>query len=346
MGRLAEDSDLLRIGLVGIGFMGMIHHRAFKRVRGAKVTAIATRDPKKLAGDWTSIQGNFGPRGEVEDLTGIAAYSDWRKLVADPNVDLVDICLPNDSHAAAAIAALEAEKHVLVEKPIAVTLADATAMLAAAKKSGKTLQVAHVLPFFAEFRFAMDAILSETYGKLRAARFRRHISPPDWSAAIADAARTGGPVVDLHIHDTHFVALVAGRPKAVRSVGVVRDGVVQYVDTQYLYESDVAVTASSGALSQPSRPFTHGYEIYLEKATLRYEAGDPISVYSQDRLDHPTFAAADAVEAFVEELQSACDAVTGLKPAPHLDGHLASTALELCLAESESARTGKTIELA
>ena len=71
---------MVGIGIVGIGFMGMIHYLAARRVEGARVVALCSRDPKKLAGDWTSIQGNFGPRGTQMDLSGIAAL---RRLCGD-----------------------------------------------------------------------------------------------------------------------------------------------------------------------------------------------------------------------------------------------------------------------
>ena len=92
-------------------------------------------------------------------------------------------------------------------------------MVAAAKTAGKLLMVAHVLPFFPEFRFAAEAIRGGKYGKLLAAHFKRVIAKPDWSAEIGDTAKTGGPAVDLHIHDTHFIGLVCGVPKHVFSVG-------------------------------------------------------------------------------------------------------------------------------
>ena len=101
------------------------------------MVALCSRDPKKLAGDWTSIQGNFGPRGTQMDLSGQDRYPDFDGLLADPDVDLVDLCVPNDEHARAGHPALEAGKHVLVEKPIALTTADADAMVAAAAASGQ-----------------------------------------------------------------------------------------------------------------------------------------------------------------------------------------------------------------
>src|SRR3954471_14037336 len=160
------------IGIVGIGFMGMIHYLAAAKLAGAKVVALCSRDPAKLAGDWTSIQGNFGPRGTKMDLSAQATYADMADLLADPKVDLVDLCVPNDEHAKLAIRALEAGKHVLVEKPIALTTRDADAMVAAARASGKLLMVAHVLPFFPEFAFAADAVQSGRYGALLAANLK------------------------------------------------------------------------------------------------------------------------------------------------------------------------------
>src|SRR3954451_1025163 len=126
------------IGIVGIGFMGMIHYLAARKLTGGRVVALCSRDARKLAGDWTSIQGNFGPRGTQMDLSGQALHRDVADLLADSSVDLVDLCVPNDEHVTLAIRALEAGKHVLVEKPIALTTADADAMVAAAARaSGK-----------------------------------------------------------------------------------------------------------------------------------------------------------------------------------------------------------------
>src|SRR3954447_14383926 len=238
---------MVGIGIVGIGFMGMIHYLAAGKLSGAKVVALCSRDPRKLAGDWTSIQGNFGPRGTQMDLSTHARYRDIAEILADPTVDLVDLCVPNDEHAPLAIRALEAGKHVLVEKPIALTTADADAMVAAARASGKLLMVAHVLPFFPEFAFAAEAIKTGRYGALRAAHLKRVIAKPDWSRGIADADRSGGPAIDLHIHDTPYLSLVCGVPRAVHSRGVVEESAVVHLTTQYLYDDpNLVVSAVSG----------------------------------------------------------------------------------------------------
>src|SRR5438093_1477130 len=241
---------MVRIGIVGVGFMGMIDYLAARKLKGAAVTAICSRDPKKLAGDWRGIRGNFGPAGEQMDLSNIKRYDRLEALLADPEIDLVDICNPTNLHAATAIAALKAGKHALVEKAIALEAKDADAMVKTAGQAGKLLMVAHVLPFFPEFAFAAQAIRSGVHGRLLGAHFKRIISKPDWSAEIGDASKTGGPAVDLHIHDTHFIGLVCGVPNHVFSTGVESNGAVDYLTTAYLYgPGGPAVTCSSGALT-------------------------------------------------------------------------------------------------
>jgi predicted dehydrogenase len=348
---------MVRIGIVGIGFMGMIHYQAASRLGGGRVAAVCSRDPKKLAGDWTSIQGNFGPRGGQVDLSAQARYADVAELLADPEVDLVDLCVPNDEHARLAIRALEAGKDVLVEKPIALTTADADAIVAAAKASGKLLMVGHVLPFFPEFAYAREAIASGRFGKLKAAHLTRVIARPDWSSGIADADRSGGPAIDLHIHDTHFIGLVCGVPKAVQSRGVVEGGAVVHLSTQYLFDDpNLAVSAVSGALSQKGRPFAHGFEFYLEGATLSFEFANlggqghlatPLSVILPDgSVERPDLAGSgDPVDAFVAELEAAVEAVSSRKPSPMLSGDLARQALRTCHAEVLSAITGGVVSL-
>ncbi|MBY0513456.1 MAG: Gfo/Idh/MocA family oxidoreductase [Gemmataceae bacterium] len=144
---------MVRIGIVGVGFMGRIHFLAAQKLNEAKVAAVCSRDPAKLAGDWTNTRGNFGPEPGRVDLSGVKTYAAVDDLLADPDIDLIDICAVTDQHAPLALKALRAGKHVLVEKAISLTPAEADQMVDAARVAGKLLMVAHVLPFFPEFRF-------------------------------------------------------------------------------------------------------------------------------------------------------------------------------------------------
>ncbi len=341
---------MIRIGIVGVGFMGMIHYLAARQLRGAKVTAICSRDPKKLNGDWRDIRGNFGPPGQMMDLGKIKKYEQLDDLLADPDVDLIDVCNPTHLHPLTAIKALNAGKHVLCEKAIALEAKDADSMVKTAQKSGKMLMVAHVLPFFPEFAFAAEAIRDGTHGKLLGGHFKRVISQPDWSAEIGDAAKTGGPAVDLHIHDTHFIGLVAGVPERVFSCGVVgKQGAVDYLTTQYLYPADgPAISCSSGAVAMKGRPFVHGFEIYLEKATLVYESGaTPLTVLTNDgKSTQPKLKGGDdPLAAFTSELQTAVEGVRSGKMPDLLAGQLARDALVLCHKECQSVKTGRVVNV-
>jgi predicted dehydrogenase len=338
---------MIRIGIVGVGFMGMIHYLAARKATRAQVTALCSRDAKKLAGDWRGIRGNFGPPGQQMDLGAVKRYPRFEDMLADPDIDLIDVCSPTHLHADMAIAAMKAGKHVLVEKAIALDPEQADAMLRAAAEANRLLMVAHVLPFVPEFAFAAAAVRGGQYGKLLGAHFKRVISRPDWSADIGDAAKTGGPAVDLHIHDTHFIGLIAGVPAKVFSSGLIgKDGAVDYLTTQYLYgPSGPAVSCSSGATAMKGRPFVHGYEIYLEKATLVYESGaTPLTVYREDgQSEQPKLAGDDPLGGFTAEIDAAAEGVRTGKAPDLLSGQLARDALVLCFKECASVRTGKAV---
>jgi predicted dehydrogenase len=340
---------MIRIGIAGIGFMGMIHFLAAQQLRGARVAAICSRDARKRAGDWTSIRGNFGPPGAQMDLGNVKSFESFQDLIADPAIDVIDICTPTAQHADMAVTALKAGKHVLVEKPIALTLRDADRMLSAAKAANRHLLVGHVLPFFPEFALLADAIKTNRYGRLVAGQFHRIIARPNWSDAISDAAQTGGPAIDLHIHDTHFVRMVCGMPTAVFATGRVEDGVVVHINAQYLFGTDgPSLACASGALCQQGRPFMHGYEIYFDRGTLTYQSGvvAPTLYRADGQTEHPPLSAmSDPVVCFAAELQAAVNGIeSGIAPA-ELDGGTARDALALCNLECESVRTGQIVKI-
>ncbi len=336
---------MVNIGIVGIGFMGRIHFLASQRLTGAKVVAICSRDEAKRKGDWTATRGNFGPEPGHIDLSGVTVYADFDSMLADPGIDLIDICTVTDQHATLAMQALKAGKHVIVEKAIALSVEAADAMIAAASAANKQLMVAHVLPFFPEFAYAQAAVRNGADGRLLGAHLNRVIAKPDWSAAMADAGKTGGPAVDLHIHDTHFISLIAGVPRQVFSTGVIDGDAVTYLSTQYLYgPGGPSITCTSGAVAMPGRPFVHGFELFLERATLSYSsAGLPLTRFNSNGTSEVVKLAGgdDPLAAFALELQAAVDGLQ--QGSPLLSSTLARDALALCHREIESVKLGKAV---
>ncbi len=348
---------MIHVGIVGLGFMGWIHYLAYQKAKGVKLAAICTRDDKKLAGDWRDIKGNFGPPGEQVSLRGVGAYSDYNQLLADPEIDLVDLCLPPHMHLSATLAALKAGKHVFVEKPMALTAADCDKMVRAAEQAGKQIFVGHVLPLLPEYAAARKLISGGKYGKLLGGHFQRVISDPLWLKDFYDPAKVGGPAVDLHVHDAHFIRLLFGMPTSVSSQGRMRGDVAEYFSTQFSFSDPaLAVIATSGIIRQQGRSFTHGFEIHLEKATLYFNlavlADEPLQVTpltllnSQGTVEHPPLAAGDSMlAAFEAEIKEVITCLKNNKPSTILGGDLARDAVVLALKQQDSVKKRKPVKV-
>jgi predicted dehydrogenase len=126
-------SKTLKVGVIGLGFFGSRHARIYADNPAAELIAVCDSDPARTAG----ISGETGAQG----------FEDFRKLLALPELDAVSICLPDRGHEGAAIAAAEAGKAILLEKPLAHTSAAAHRIVAAVEKNGVRLMVGHILRF-------------------------------------------------------------------------------------------------------------------------------------------------------------------------------------------------------
>ena len=337
---------MLRIGIHGLGFMGMMHYLAYQKLSDVQVTAICETLPDRRKGDWTGIKGNFGPQGTKMDLTGVKTYAEANELFADPNVDLVDICLPPNQHAKMTIATLNAGKHVFCEKPIALTLADADAMTDAAEANKKLFMVGHVLPFFPAYSLVYEAMQTNKYGKLLGGHFDRVISDPVWLKEFYNMSTIGGPLLDLHIHDAHFIRLLFGMPKQVQTIGRLREEVPEYFNTQFVFDDpNVVVTSTSGCIFQQGRPFMARSEVHFEKATLVLD-GSGTTILTDDGQSLPAeLPAVDDVGFFVRELTELTDSVSQGKVSPILGGTLARDALLIALKEMESIQKRQPVPL-
>ena len=336
--------------------MGMIHYLSYQRVRGAKVVALCEMDKKRLAGDWRGIKGNFGPAGTMMDLSGIDTYSDWRELVKDDSLDYVDVCLPPAMHADVTVGALKAGRNVFCEKPISLSTASADRMVRTAEREQRQLMIGHVLPFFPEYAWALKVIESGRYGRLLGGHFKRVISDPKWLPRFYDPDAVGGPMLDLHIHDAHFIRLICGMPSAVVSSGRMRGEVVEYAESQFRFDdSDVTVTSATGVINQQGREFTHAFEIHLEKATLLYDfaviGGEPrvlmpaTLLQANGKVTEPKLGVGDPLDAFVNELKEVTRSIRTGETSEILGGDLARDALVICQKETQSVSKGKLVRV-
>ncbi|MHA6689789.1 Gfo/Idh/MocA family protein [Devosia sp. A449] len=142
---------MIGVGIIGAGHFGAVHAKALAGVSGARLVAACRNDATGIA-SFTQAHGG-------------TPYTDWRALLDDGAVDAVVIATPHDLHRDIAIAALDAGKHVLLEKPMAVSLEDCDAIAAAAGRSSGSLMIGHVPRFFLPMLAASDFLASGTLGR-------------------------------------------------------------------------------------------------------------------------------------------------------------------------------------
>jgi predicted dehydrogenase len=265
-------SSKFGVGLIGLGAIGRLHFDCWRKSPFADITAIASRDPKKRAGDWGSLEFNLGDQSnERVDLSGIATYETPEQLFADPNVQIVDICTPTPQHAPLTIAALRAGKHVVLEKPMALSLTECAEIEQALSESGRMLMVGHCLRYWPQYVKAKQIIASGEYGKPLYARLDRAGGIPRWSAGgwLTNSAQSGG-VLDLHIHDIDVALWWFGRPEKIETAGVSTGDLPVIIESKWEYPGGPLVMLH-GAWDPNGATFRHGFRVTLEKATLAYD---------------------------------------------------------------------------
>ena len=264
---------MLRIGIAGFGFMGRTHYTCWNKVEGAKVVAICDVNPN-IVEDTKKAVGNIGDAQPEIDFAGIDLYADFDKMLSEAKLDAVSITLPTFLHPDFTIRALSGGVNVMCEKPMALNVAECEKMIAAAKSSGKDLQIGHCVRFWPEYAKTKQIIDSGEYGRVVAASFRRLGSAPTWSADnwFGDEQRSGGMALDLHIHDTDYVQHLFGMPRAVASFGAkAPGGGLAHIVTQYIYDGEPVITAEGSWAMMPSFGFEMSFNIVLEKATIVYD---------------------------------------------------------------------------
>ena len=250
------------IALLGTGFMGATHAECYAAL-GAEVRVVCGLEEERV-------------RALAERL-GAEATTDWEAAVATPGVDAVDVCLPTPLHRPVAERALAAGRHVLLEKPIALTLEDADALGAAAAASGCVLMVGHVLRFVPEVAELRRVLASGELGRPLAASAIRLSAPPDWNDWMLDPERSGGTLVDLAIHDFDVLGALLG---PVRRVHASATAGGRHVTALVEHEHGPAAVEASHAMPA-SYPFTARLRVLCERGVLEHRfiagAGDEVA---------------------------------------------------------------------
>ena len=335
---------MIRVGIVGLGFMGRMHYRCWKTQPGATIAAICEANPKVLAAAGEAPKGNVEGAADHIDLKSVEVFTDLGELLASRSVDALSITLPTFLHTETTVQALEAGVHVLCEKPMALHVVECDKMIAAAQKAGKVLQIGHCIRFWPEYVVTRELIQSGQYGQTVAASFRRFSSIPTWSPDnwFADEKRSGGQPLDLHIHDSDYVHHVFGLPAAVSSTADIPQ---TYISTQYHYPDGPAVVAESTWRMTPTFGFEMSFVIVLERATIVYDCTRTPS-FRVCPADGPAFTPeVPAGDGYSREIDHFARAVAGEKVEPVVTPEQSRDTIRLVLAEKQSAREGKPVPL-
>ena len=251
--------------------MGGVHLKALAAVPSVELAAVVSRKATEVP---------------------VKQYSKLEDALADPEIDAVDLCLPTDLHESATIAALRGGKHVLVEKPMALSVESCRRMIAEADRSGKILMVAHVLRFFPVYKALQRAVDQGELGPIRAATFRRRCAQPGWSDWITDKTRSGGGAFDLLIHDVDMALRLFGAPLAISATGYEDAGAgVDVISARLFYDGFVA-EIGGGWMFPGAFPFAMeflvlGTEGLLEfnsesRPLKRYGSGEEVALETAD----------------------------------------------------------------
>jgi predicted dehydrogenase len=266
--------EQIRIGLVGTGDIGRLHAKSLKKLRDVELVVCRGVKPK-------------GAERFAQDF-GARVYSSYAEMLSDRSILGVDICVPNDLHRRYVEQAAAAGKQILCEKPIAMSLEDAEAMIDAANHAGVLLMIAHPLRFWPEYVKMREIIQLGKLGNCVAITLRRMlsllVSVPGERGWRRSPERMGGAILDLQIHDLDFLSWTFGRPQQVYCAAArSTDGGLNHTYVTLRYSSGMVAMAESSYMLQGD-PMVFTVKAICERGTLDY--GLHLEQFAMHVLEH------------------------------------------------------------
>jgi len=240
---------MIKVGILGTGF-GQTHLELYKKIEGFQIVSVFGRNQDKL--------------NSISDKNNIHTTTDINDIVANPDVDLIDICLPTELHAEWAIEGLKNGKHIFCETPVSYDLGEAAAIQQASLKYNRRVFVNLFIKFSAPHKFAAELAEKNECGKLIGIRSYNRTS-----------ARWGNlglqrNVENFHNHMMDYAIGLAGMPDSVIASGI-DYGEKSIVTSVLKYDGMYAVLESSSALPECC-PFEIGFELLCTDGIIRFDA--------------------------------------------------------------------------
>ena len=341
---------MFNIGIIGCGKIAQVRH----------IPEYAGHPQARLSGFYDLNQERAR---ELAEKWGGKAYSSWEEMLADPGIDAVSVCVANNAHAQLSIAALRAGKHVLCEKPMATTLADCEAMVAAARESGKFLMIGQNQRLTKAHQKARELVESGTLGKILTFRTTfGHGGPETWSVDpgkntwFFDKSKAAmGAMADLGIHKTDLIQYLLGQT-VVETTAKVTTLDKRGADGQLIGVDDNAICIyrmSGGAMGTMTASWTfYGAE---DNSTVLYGTKSILRIYDDPAYSLKLITAGgekvlyelEAIQTNDNQTKSGVidcfmDCLVNNTP-PAISGQSVLTAMRAVFASLESSETGKSV---
>lgn len=258
-----QNTPTLKGILVGCGFMGGMHAQIYNQLEGVELVAAMDTHSESSAKKLKSLG------------IDIPVFTTLEEALKKTECDFVDICLPTNLHREFALQAIEAGKALFCEKPLALSLEEADAILSAAKKQGTLAQVGHCIRFWPEYQALMEFHKSGRGGKLLSLNLVRRAARPAYGVGnwLNDEKQSGGAALDLHIHDTDFVLAMLGQPRSVTSR--VTEDFSGPVHIFSLLDYDGTLVSTEGGWNYPANwGFQMSFQALYDKAVLDFDSSN------------------------------------------------------------------------
>jgi predicted dehydrogenase len=327
---------MVRIGIVGAGDMGRTHARYYSRMKNVEIAGIVARTETRAR--------------KLADELNAPWIPDYQKLLDDETVDAIDICNPSGLHKEYVVEALNQGKHVFCETPIALTIADADAMVSAAKTASRILMVAQVMRLVGASAFVRNEVVSGRLGRPFVA-YAGRFSPRFWSKENPRSFDVyGNVVVEMMIHDFDFLNWMLGMPRQISGTGFVgSSGSFEHVFVSLQYEEAIALV-EGGAMMPNSFPFSTSLRVVCDEGALDLdfhvssEEGFKTTLMKypfSGKTERPEFADVDPYE---EECKHFVNCVEDRVESSLLEADAAIDGLKVALAAQEALEKGKEVD--
>lgn len=245
------------IAVVGVGFIGQTHIASYRSMENVKITAIVDADKEAAQ--------------KAAEEIGCAWYADLKEAISAAEIDIVDICLPTFLHEESVIAAAQAGKHVLCEKPVTFTLESFDRMWKACKENHVKFMVAQVVRWHPEYVRIRKMIQDGELGEIRMVYEKRISQHPGWSSWFKDPEKSGGGLFDLHVHDIDYLYSVFGMPEKVSAVGWKSEtGCWNHISSRLTWANGLNAVCEGSIAMTGDFPFSVEFRANGNKGTVDY----------------------------------------------------------------------------